>query len=83
MKFLVTWKVPEDEWLDILDGHSSMTTEERGEAGEGVSFVGRWYDLAERSGVALIEAEDIAAVFAYLAHGNGHVETTVWPVLED
>ncbi|MDE3001871.1 MAG: DUF3303 family protein [Gemmatimonadota bacterium] len=83
MKFLVTWKVSEDKWLNILDVYSSMSAEERGDVGEGVSLVGRWHDLADKSGVAVMESEDISAVFAYLGRWNPHMETTVRPVLED
>ena len=83
MKFLVTWKVSEDKVLNILDVYSSMSAEERGDVGEGVSLVGRWHDLADKSGVAVMESEDISAVFAYLGRWNPHMETTVRPVLED
>lgn len=83
MKFLVTWKVSEDNWLNTVDVYSSMSAEERGDVGEGVSLVGRWHDMADKSGVAIMESEDISAVFAYLGRWNPHMETTVRPVLED
>ena len=52
MKFLVTWKVPEENWINILDVFSSLSPDERADAGEGVTIEGRWHDLADKSGVA-------------------------------
>ena len=42
-----------------------------------------WHDLADKSGVAVMESGDIEAVFAYLGRWNPHMEVTVRPVLED
>ncbi|MAM02440.1 MAG: hypothetical protein CMH51_02635 [Myxococcales bacterium] len=83
MKFLVTWKVPEENWINILDVFSSLSHDERADAGEGVTIEGRWHDLADKSGVAVMESDNIEAVFSYLGRWNPHMEVTVRPVLED
>jgi len=83
VKFLVTWKIPEGNWINILDTFSSLSPDERSDAGEGVIIEGRWHDLADKSGVAVMESDDIEAVFAYLGRWNPHMEVTVRPVLED
>ena len=56
VKFMVSWSIDQDKWLPILDKWASMTPEERADAGEGVTIVGRWHDLNSRTGVAILEA---------------------------
>jgi hypothetical protein len=60
MKFMVRWSIREDRWLSILKLWSEMTPQQRADGGSGVKILGRWHDLAARSGVAILEATDLA-----------------------
>lgn len=83
MKFMVQWSIDQDKWLVILKKWSSMTPEERADAGSGVKLIGRWHDLASRQGVLIAEATDSAALTHYLGHWNPYLDVTVAPVLDD
>lgn len=83
MKFMVNWSVDQDNWIPVLRQWTSLTPEQRTDAGEGVKILGRWHDLAGRTGVVILEASDVAAVTRYLGHWNAHMELEVTPVLDD
>ena len=52
---------------------SSLTPEERADVGEGVALIGRWHDKSSRSGVAILESDDAAAVQRFTGRG-----TRIW-----
>ena len=83
MKFMVNWSVDQDAWLPVLAKWTSMTPAERADAGEGVKILGRWHDLNSRTGVAILEASDAAAIMSYLGQWNPHMDMDVSPVLDD
>ncbi|MCP3981071.1 MAG: DUF3303 domain-containing protein [bacterium] len=83
MKFMATWSIDQDKWIPILELWDSLTPEQRADAGEGVKLIGRWHELASRTGVAIIEATDAAAVHRYIARWNPHMDMDVAPVLDD
>ena len=83
MKFKVEWAIDQDKWLPVLEIWSSMTPEQRADAGEGARILGRWHDLAARTGVAIIEADNAAALARYLTLWNPHMDLDVAPVVDD
>lgn len=83
MKFMVSWSIDQDKWIPILEKWTSMTPEERGDAGEGVKIVGRWHDFAARTGVLILEASNTDALALYLGQWNPHMDMDVSPVLDD
>ena len=83
MKFMVTWSIDQDKWIPVLQKWDSMTNEQRADAGEGVKIIGRWHELTSRTGVAILEASDAAAVHRYLCQWNPHMDMDVAPVLDD
>lgn len=83
MKFMVSWAIDQDKWLPVLEIFSSMTPEQQMAAGEGVKILGRWHEMTGRTGVAIIEARDAAAVHTYLGQWNPHMDMDVSPVLDD
>ena len=46
-------------------------------------FIGRWHDIVARTGVAIIEADDVAALARYLTMWNPHMDLDVAPVVDD
>jgi len=83
MKFLGHWSVPHDNWLPVLTKFTSMSPQEQTNAGEGVKIIGRWHDLAARTGVIILESDDLAAVQRYIGLWNTYMETDLVPVLDD
>jgi len=83
VKFMVNWSVDQGSWIPILEKWTSMTPEERADAGEGVKILGRWHDLASRTGMLILEASDAAAIAGYLGQWNPYMEMDVSPVLDD
>jgi len=83
MKFMVTWSVDEAHWLPILEAFSSMTPEQRADVGDSVKMIGRWHDTNSKTGVAIMETTDLAALNRYLCQWNPFMKIEVAPVLDD
>ena len=62
MKFMVHWSVDQENWVPVLQKWTSMTAKEQMDAGKGVKILGRWHEMASRTGVAILEASNAAAV---------------------
>ena len=83
MKFLCTWNISQDKWIPVLKMFTSMSPKERADAGEGVKIVGRWHDVAARTGVVIFEADDLMAVQRYALRWNPYMQITIAPVVDD
>ncbi len=83
MKFMVHWSIDQDKWMPILELWGSLSAEERADAGEGATILGRWHDTGGRTGVAIIEADDLSALHLYLSQWNPHMDMDITPVLDD
>jgi Domain of unknown function (DUF3303) len=83
MKFMVQWSIDQDKWIPIMKVWSSMTAAQRADAGDGVKLVGRWHDVNGRTGVAILETSDAAAMGRYLNQWNTMCNLQVAPVLGD
>ena len=83
MKFMVSWSINHEQWLPILEKFSGMTPEQRADVGDGVTMIGRWHDTNSRSGVAIMETTDLAALNRYLGKWNPFMDLDVSPVLDD
>ena len=83
MKFMAKWSIEQDKWVPILKVWTSLTPGQRADAGEGVKIIGRWHDVNARSGVAIIETSDAAAMGRYLNQWNTMCNLEVAPVLDD
>lgn len=83
MKFMAHWSIDQENWLPILKKWASMTAAERANAGEGVKIIGRWHDPVSRSGVIVMESDDVMAVQRYLGQWNPSLDIDLAPVLDD
>ena len=83
MKFMGTWTISQDKWLPLLKQWTSLTPEQRADAGANVKILGRWHDFASRTGVIIMESDDIAAVQRYVGRWNPHMDIALAPVLDD
>ena len=58
MKFRVNWSIQQDQWLPVYKRWSSMSPQERAnEFPEGGKLLGRWHDMAGRTGILIIRIE--------------------------
>ena len=83
MKFKVEWSMGCEAYLDILNVFSSMTPEQRADTGDSVKLIGRWHETASKTGVAIMETTDLAALDRYLNQWNPLMKVEVAPVLDD
>jgi hypothetical protein len=84
MKFRVNWNISEDKWLPVLKKWSSMSPQERAnDAGDGVMMIGRWHDMAGRTGVVICESNDLAAVQRWIGRWNPYMDIELTPVVDD
>jgi len=67
MKFRVNWSIQQDKWLPVMKRWSSMSPQERAnEFPAGGKLLGRWHDMAGRTGVLIVESNDLAAVHRWI-----------------
>ena len=66
MLFYVKYQVDRDKQADTQAFFANMSEEERAkEAPDGVNLIGRWHDLPNGWGVAIVEAESQEALTAW------------------
>lgn len=84
MKFLVTWKVQEDKRMDTLQIFSQMTADDdHAEMGPDLHMIGRWHNLANFTGAAVVESNNAAAVSAWALNWAAVCNIDIVPVLDD
>jgi len=83
MKFMARWQIREEKWVPILKLWSCLTPQQRADGGTGVKILGRWHDMAARSGVVVLEAADLAAALRYAGQWNPHMDIDLVPVVDD
>ena len=83
MKFMVSWSIDQDKRQEVLKVWSSQTPEQQMDAGPGVKILGRWHNVVEFVGVAIVEADDAGALSEYLLKWNSMMDMDVCPVLDD
>lgn len=80
---MANYSFAQEKWLPVLKKWTSMSPQERADAGDGVKILGRWHDLAGRKGVAIFEAENLAPVQRYIGQWNPHMEIDLAAVVDD
>ena len=83
MEFMVTWNIPDGNWLPVMKTFSSMSPAERADYGDGVKPIGRWHDVVGRKGVVIVESNNLAAVQRYMGKWNPFMDLEVTPVVDD
>lgn len=53
------------------------------DAGDGVRMIGRWHDMAGRTGVVIAESNDLAAVQRWVGKWNPYMDIDLTPVVDD
>jgi hypothetical protein len=80
MKFMVTWKVPVENFKKAMSRLKVLAQEK---APAGVKFLGRWHETGTGKGFALLEVEDMTAFTGLLMSWEDLSNQTVVPVVED
>ena len=85
MLFYVKYQVDRDKQADTQAFFANMSEEERAkEAPDGVNLIGRWHDLPNGWGVAIVEAESQEALTAWTMSWSGACTfPVITPVVDD
>jgi Protein of unknown function (DUF3303) len=84
MKFRVNWSIQQDKWLPVMKRWSSMSPQERSNnIPAGAKLLGRWHDMTGRTGVVIIDSDDLAAVHRWLGQWNPYLDVDLTPVVDD
>ncbi len=84
MKFRVNWSIQQDKWLPVMKRWSSMSPQERAnEFPAGGKLAGRWHDMTGRTGVLIVESNDLAAVQLWIGKWNPYLDVDLTPVVDD
>jgi Domain of unknown function (DUF3303) len=84
MKFLLQWRVHEDKRHELLKVFAAMTAEDdKVDTGPNIQLIGRWFDLAGGTGVAIAETDDALALANFALNWNSGLDIEVTPVLDD
>jgi len=67
----------------VLKKWVSMSPQERANTGDGVKMIGRWIDMAGRTGVLIVESNDLAAVHRFIGQWNPYMDIDLTPVVDD
>ena len=81
MKFMLTYAFTTDNWVAGLKRFTSGDPTQ--EFPEGITMIGRWHDVASRSGVAIVESNSAESLMNYAMKWNDILDTTITPVVED
>lgn len=84
MKFMVTWRIHDEHRENAFKTFSNMTeADDKADHGPNIKLIGRWHDLAQFTGVAIIESDDPAAIANWVLNWNSILDAEVTPVVDD
>ena len=84
MKYMITWTLYPETFDEALQYFSQMTVEDdREQLGDAVTLGGRWNDLVSRTGMAILESDDLSAVNAFCLQWQNVCDLTITPVMND
>ncbi len=83
MKFMITFSYTASNFLPIVKAWGPLSPEVRASVGDRVKLIGRWHDVVGRRSVAIVEADDIAAVARFAGQWNSLGDCVIAPVLDD
>ena len=84
MKFMLTWRIHEEQRHNALAAFAQMTeADDAMDLGSNIKLIGRWHNIAEFTGVAIYESEDPIAMANWALNWNSILDCEVSPVLDD
>jgi hypothetical protein len=86
MLFMIEWEVNHDQKMETFGAFAAMSEADdaAAEQAHGFTQIGRWHDIANGRGVAIVEAASSEAIHGFLMMWTGSLSTlNVTPVLDD
>ena len=82
--YLITWKAEHSTKMEAFKHFAHMTeADDRAQEGPDMRTIGRWHNIADGSGVNIVEAKSADVVYAYILNWAEFMAITVTPVLDD
>ena len=82
--YLITWKAEHSTKMEAFKHFAHMTeADDRAQEGPDMRTIGRWHDIADGSGVQIVEAKSADVVYAFILNWAPFLEAKVSPVLDD
>lgn len=84
MKFMALYKLHPNKRHDALRMFSQMTADDdKAEVGDKIKLIGRWHDVPNARGVAIIESDNLEAISDWALNWNQILDIDFSPVLDD
>lgn len=86
MLFMINWEVNHDQKWDTFGAFAGMSEADDAaiEQAHGFTQIGRWHDVSNGRGVAIVEADTAEAVHGFLMMWTGGLsKLEITPVLDD
>ena len=82
--YLITWKCEHSTKMEVFKHFAHMTeADDRAQEGPDMRTIGRWHNIADGSGVQIVEAKSADVVYAFILNWAPFLEAKVSPVLDD
>ncbi|MDG2438055.1 MAG: DUF3303 family protein [Ilumatobacter sp.] len=86
MLFMIEWQINHEQKMETFGAFGGMTADDDAavEQAHGFKQIGRWHDVANGRGVAIVEADSAEAVHGFGMMWTGGLSTLkLTPVLDD
>jgi hypothetical protein len=86
MLFMIEWEVNHDQKMETFGAFAGMSEADDAaiEQAHGFTQIGRWHDIANGRGVAIVDAVSSEALHGFLMMWTGGLSTLdITPVLDD
>ncbi len=81
MKFLVTWSIREDQYVNCLKRFTQGNPAD--EFPDNVKLIGRWHTGVSRSGALVLESNSESGIMSWAMKWNDLLDFTIEPAVED
>ena len=84
MKLMIFWQLHADKRHDVFSGFADMDLADyQSMQGPNVNLIGRWHDVMNGTGVAIVETDDAEALSSWLMNWHAVADYDMVPVLDD
>ena len=82
--YLITWKLEHSTKMETIKHFAHQTeADDRAQEEPDMRTIGRWHNIADGSGVQIVEAKSADVVYAFILNWAPVLEAKVSPVLDD
>lgn len=84
MKFMIQWQIHPEKRTDVFTGWVDMgLAEYQAQQGPTIDVIGRWHDVINARGVAIVDTTDAEALSEWLMKWHAAVDFEMAVVLDD